>query len=98
METIYKYHVNDGTQAAVALPLPEGAKFLALGVQGESLVAWYQVQRDARKVPRIVAVVYTGGRVPPNATYRATTVMNDGTVCHYYEMPYAYPTDAGCNS
>ena len=85
MNTIYKYKIPVGGDS---IAMPEGAKILSVGVQGDSLMLWAEVNPHRKKYPRQVEVFGTGHEIHSNMwvsrEFIGTVFMSD-LVWHVYE-------------
>jgi hypothetical protein len=70
MNTIYKYPLS--LADAFELEQPEGAMFLACGVQGDQPVAWFKVDPNRPHIRYKFCVATTGGAIPAGLYYLGT--------------------------
>lgn len=85
MKTIYKYLIAK-PGVSVVLPMPKGAQFCDVQMQGDSFAMWFLVDPDAEKEDRVFELVGTGYNVYPNMEYRGTVQIMDGrVVLHLFE-------------
>ena len=64
--------------------MKEGAAVLSVGVQGDWLQLWAEVDPEAPITFHPVSVVPTGGEVPDGQQFVGTAQLPDGTVWHVY--------------
>jgi hypothetical protein len=60
MKTIYKYEIPVGGGEVM---IPNNAKILSVGAQGDSLMLWAEVNPDRSEVPRRFEVFGTGHEI-----------------------------------
>jgi hypothetical protein len=84
MRTVWKYEL-DQHNTETLLTVPAGAKFLAVGFQGDCLVVWAEVWDSEGKPSAsvVVHVVGTGHEVPERVSYLGT-VQVGAFVFHVY--------------
>lgn len=84
IKTVYKYPVPLDFVARQEIFLPEGAKPLVMGFDGNLKVClWAEVNPDAPSHLRKIAIIGTGEEVPENLKYLNTFERN-GFVFHSY--------------
>lgn len=84
MRAIHKYTLP--IEHTRWLVLPEGAKFLSVQNQLETLTLWFEVDTQKEDEVRRFQVVVTGGEPPDSGTYLGTVQLAGGTfVAHVYE-------------
>jgi len=85
MNTIYKYEIPVG---GGAIQMPNSAKILSVGVQGESLMLWAEVDPERSGYQRQVEVFGTGhpirNEMCVSREFIGTVFMSD-LVWHVYE-------------
>ena len=84
-DVIYKYPLRPHS---VFIDVPLGAKLLAVGAQDDDVVAWYRVNPNLGKRPRVCAAFPTGVDLPAvcnHTEYVGTVQMRDGLVFHVFE-------------
>lgn len=82
---IYKFALRPWS---IFIDAPKGGILLAVGAQGDDVVAWFRCDPDAPKVSRHVAAYPTGVPLPEacaNAEYVGTVQMHDGLVFHVFD-------------
>lgn len=92
MHTIWKYELDIGE--VLPVEMPRGAKVRYVGMQGDQLCVWAQVDSDQPLVKRVFAVHGTGHTIRPTArengtelpTYLGTFMMYGGElVFHVFD-------------
>ena len=85
MNTIYKYEIPVG---GGAIQMPNSAKILSVGVQGESLMLWAEVDPERSEYARLFEVFGTGHKILSDMVtsreFIGTAFMSD-LVWHVYE-------------
>ncbi len=86
MRTIWKFGLNRGD--AVRIQMPQNARVLAAGVQGNDFVVWAVVDPSAPTVARRFAIRGTGHPVEPRTAEAAfiNTVFMGPLVFHIFDL------------
>lgn len=84
-EAIWKFELRPWS---IFIDMPQGAKILSAGAQGDSIVVWALCDTEALKVQRLVSATPTGVMLPASyqgATFVGTVQMMDGLVFHVWD-------------
>jgi hypothetical protein len=90
MKTIWKYRLNENLENKV-ISVPQGAEFLSVQKQGESLCLWYLVNPEALKEERKISIVGTGHTLPESfhGVYLGTVQYAEGSlIWHIFDISY----------
>lgn len=84
MNVVLKYVIPD--QCRISIPIHEAFEVLAVGAQGEEIVAWVMVDDSTAMIARRFYKLYTGVEIPHDAgTYYGTVTDSHGYVIHVFE-------------
>lgn len=84
-EVVWKYPLRPWS---IFLDVPQGARILSCGAQGNDVVVWVLCDEDAPRVSRILAGHPTGSPLPPalrRAEFVGTAQMDNGLVFHVFD-------------
>lgn len=82
MKTIWKFVLRPDQPVT----MPKKSRLLSVGVQGEDIVLWAQVESTASQVKRDIVVVPTGDNATTVASYPFVgTVQLHGLVFHVFD-------------
>lgn len=80
---IWKFYVPF---AETPTGIPEGARFLDVGAEGDSVALWALVRPDAELVSRWIWAVPTGVDVRPFEQHLGTVRLASGLIAHVFEF------------
>jgi hypothetical protein len=82
--TIWKFTASDPGEKTVIF-IPQDHKILSVGIQGQQIVFWAEVDPDSPKVDETYLVIGTGWIIPENGIYIGT-VQYGILVWHLYKL------------
>lgn len=85
MKQIWKFTLK--TIGSNTIQMPIGSTPISVGVQGDHVVFWAEVQPANSLKDRTFLIIATGDEIPKaDLKYIGTTMMKSGFVCHIYEI------------
>lgn len=91
MKQIWKFKIDPPEFVVSAVKMPQGAKVLSVGNQGEQIMLWALVDAEAMQEERLFRVIGTGWDIEPDfdATKFVGTVslLGGKLIFHIFELP-----------